>query len=68
MDEGRCELSDLPADQCACRIHGPQEKKPEDTDAFPARYPGRCGDCEGHFRKGDLIRRVDGKYAHAECL
>lgn len=72
----RCDLSDLPADQCACRIHA----KPEqaiDPDApliragygFEARFPGRCPECEDDIDPGmDICRTTDGEYVHCECV
>jgi hypothetical protein len=62
----RCELSDLPADACACRIHKPGQE----ADTHPgtewavegygpplaARYSGRCPACGDRFERGDPIR------------
>lgn len=70
----RCDLSDLPVDQCACRLHGPQETARLDVELvgqpFPARYPGECAACGGRIDEGDPIcgARDGGTrlgYAHA---
>ena len=65
----RCELSDLPVEQCACRVHGPQESAPSvPSSAFWARYPGVCPECDEEIEPGDMIRYgMDGRYVHAEC-
>ena len=69
----RCDLSDLPVDQCACRIHGPKEPKPTTGSGrgFPAAYGGRCDVCGDRIHVGDLIAiaygMVAGAWAHADC-
>lgn len=69
----RCELSDLPTDQCACRIHGPQEEIPPGNPvghAFSARFPGQCLECREDITIGDCIVAsplVAGGYVHEEC-
>ena len=73
----RCDLSDLPVDMRACRVHAPTET-PGRFDlvrigpVFEAQYPGRCSDCDQPIREGDWIQRTedDGQpdgYAHEEC-
>jgi hypothetical protein len=68
----RCELSDLPVDQCACRIHAP---KPDPQQAFvivarfPARFDGNCENCDNRMHEGDPIARTqDGYYVCSECM
>lgn len=36
---------------------------------FSARYPGRCGNCDGQIEPGDLIEFTDagGVYVHTGC-
>lgn len=66
----RCELSDLPEDQCACHIHGPVEPRREESSLrlFPAQFGGVCPACQGDINKGDYIARIDGMYVHGECV
>jgi hypothetical protein len=63
----RCDLSDLPADQCGCRKHRPGlsivDVEPAGTahtygygNAFTAQYPGRCPECDERYEVGELIR------------
>ena len=66
----RCELSDLPVDQCACRIHA----KPDPQQAFvivarfPARFDSNCENCGDRMHEGDPIARTqDGNYVCSEC-
>ena len=72
----RCDLSDLPVEMCACRIHAPAPPASTGLDRlglpFEAQYPGRCSDCDRGIREGDLIQRAaeDGEpagYVHEEC-
>lgn len=35
--------------------------------SFEARYPGRCGVCDGQIRPGDSATYVDDEIAHAAC-
>jgi hypothetical protein len=52
----RCDLSDLPVGQCACRIHGPKTERPEATGVrAQARYPGHCEGCSERIQVGDTI-------------
>lgn len=69
----RCDLSDLPVDQCACRIHAP---KPDPSDMrafvvtarFPARFNSRCDGCDKAMAEGDPIARTDtAEYICSEC-
>jgi len=69
----RCELSDLPVEQCACRIHAP---KPDSlawrdhviTARFPARFDSECDGCGNAMDEGDPIARTDaGDYICAAC-
>jgi len=72
----RCDLTDLPESQCACRIHG----KPEDQATagvvrelprpgwLEARYRGQCAGCGEPFAVGALITRDEGTGGWAaEC-
>lgn len=34
---------------------------------FEARYPGRCGVCDGQIRPGDQATYVEDEVAHAAC-
>lgn len=34
---------------------------------FPARYPGRCGVCDGRIEPDDSVTYVDDELAHAAC-
>jgi hypothetical protein len=75
----RCDLSDLPADQCACRVHarpvltgdpfaaagGPGEMV---GWAFMARFDGTCQECAGWIYEGDSIcHSGDWGYVHEGC-
>lgn len=68
----RCEMFDLPVDQCAqCRGHA--EPRPSATRELPtgmreARYPGQCGGCGEPYTVGALIE-FDPDYGRwvAEC-
>lgn len=33
----------------------------------PARFAGRCPECEGSWKPGDLIVRVDENWQHEAC-
>lgn len=79
MDE-RCELTDLITAQCAhCRTPSkpvftealftvPKDDGNEPVATFPARYAGRCADCDGFFEAGDWISRTgQGEYICDEC-
>lgn len=74
--ERRCERTDLPASMCAhCRGHldpaAPADLGTGDLlSSFPARYDGRCDNCDGPIREGDTIAAlVDGSgYACTRCL
>ncbi|HEY8881915.1 MAG TPA: hypothetical protein VIM47_00795 [Dermatophilaceae bacterium] len=69
----RCELSDLPVDQCACRVHAPKPERLETRDyvitaRFPARFDSECDGCEKDIAEGDPIARTDaGDYICAAC-
>lgn len=67
----RCELSDLPADQCGCRIHRPDGGQIHIDPAQDGRvrtaghtygpsvtagYPGRCPTCGDRYEVGEPIR------------
>jgi len=71
----RCDLTDLPAEQCACRIHSPG---PQPTTGvvrelprpgwLEARYRGQCAGCGEPFAPGALITRDEGTGGWiAEC-
>ena len=65
----RCQLSDLPVDQCACRLH-PKGKAYDARQAridinpgaagysepVAARFPGVCPECGDPFAPGEAIR------------
>lgn len=71
-----CDLSDLPADQCACRIHAKPEQaiNPQSPMilagyGFEARFPGVCPACDEEIEVGmDICRTTDATYVHAECV
>jgi hypothetical protein len=69
----RCELSELPVDQCACRIHAPNPYAVERNDIavtarFRARFDSECDSCGNAMDQGDLIGRTkDGDYICGEC-
>jgi hypothetical protein len=70
MSVDRCELSDLPVDQCACRIHGPREEPPPGGQIYAARWRSRCRECLESIEVGALITPsplVGGGYVHEEC-
>lgn len=70
----RCDLTELPVEQCACRMHAPQpsvgvrvvEHAPPGW--LVARYAGQCAVCGEPFSEGALIRRDEdtGRWM-AEC-
>ena len=67
----RCDLSDLPAEMCACPQHrgDPTPTLPDvETVGQPitARFPGVCVRCEARIVEGDRIARAaDGPgYVH----
>ena len=68
-----CDLSDLPADQCACRIHAPKVEPSTSTltragSPFPARFPGQCPECEERIHGGDpIVRTIESGYVHEGC-
>lgn len=54
----RCDLSDLPVEQCACRIHGPKPEAPEQRHVLArieAQYPSTCQACGERFPAGERI-------------
>jgi len=68
----RCELSDLPVDQCACRVHAPEPARVVRdyviTARFPARFDSECDACGNAMDEGDPIARTDaGDYICAAC-
>ena len=71
----RCELSDLPVDQCACLIHAPTEPPTlsQRVDGriqatFFARYDGRCDSCDQSFVSGERICSIENLgYVHEDC-
>jgi hypothetical protein len=74
-DQGRqvrCEITDLFADSCS-HCTGRGEEIPErDTAAFgpwfPARFPGRCSDCDKRTGPEDRIRADgEGGYLCEDC-
>lgn len=71
----RCEITELPVGQCACRLHGKPER-PAGVRAvelprpgwFVARYPGSCRRCFEPFTAGTHITGTDGSDGWtAEC-
>ncbi len=69
MEEPRCELSDLPESQCACRVHAPEEKVARyEGRALQARHSGICPACLLSISPGEFIEMVDGQYIHLECV
>ena len=67
----RCDLSDLPVDQCACRKHNPPTWQTRDhiiTARFPARFDSKCDDCGLAICEDDPIARTDeGDYICEGC-
>ena len=71
----RCDLTDLPVDQCACRLHAPQAPAGHVRTVehprpgwFEARYPGQCRACGEPFTAGTHITGTDGSDGWtAEC-
>jgi hypothetical protein len=66
----RCELSDLPPDQCACRIHAKtaDDDRPLPGRPFTASFGGSCPACDDRIHPGDQIQRTsEGAYIHEEC-
>ena len=72
----RCDLSDLPVDQCACRIHAPQPRVRDSwrtgeysiTARLPARFNSECDSCGEAVSEGDPIARTDNnEYICGEC-
>jgi len=58
MPEPRCELTELPISMCAhCRKH--ELPEPEPLHWFPARYHGRCAECNRPIEPGDDIATTD---------
>lgn len=71
----RCDLTDLPADMCACRVHSPQPppaagvvRELPQPGWMEARFPGACMGCGERFTAGTHIR-FDGETGGwiAEC-
>lgn len=64
----RCEITELPVGQCACRVHGKPESAAERVRTalgigagwFGARYPGVCKACRRPFQPGARITGTDG--------
>lgn len=62
-----CPLSDLPADQCGCRLHRPDggtvAVEPASVRSYgyqlntviEARYPGTCQECGDRYEVGESI-------------
>jgi len=66
----RCELSDLPVDQCACRIHAPKPPTPDYVIVarFHARFDSTCPGCGNAIEETDPIARTqDGDYICSRC-
>ena len=67
-----CDLSDLPVEQCACRVHGPHDAAAPGSFGVPftARFGGHCQACDEDIHPGDRIVRPDngrGVYIHEDC-
>jgi hypothetical protein len=70
MSVDRCELSDLPVKQCACRIHGPREETTLAATIYAARWRSRCRECLESIEVGTLITpspMAGGGFVHEEC-
>lgn len=70
----RCDLSDLPVDQCACRVHAPTEPPTlsQRIDGrilatFFARYDGRCDSCDQSFVSERICSIENLGYVHEDC-
>lgn len=76
----RCQLTELIKSQCAhCRPPAPTFTEAlfvtsnDDEDAiiatFPARWDGRCAQCDSFFESGDWVSRTrTGNYLCSECV
>jgi hypothetical protein len=74
---GRCDLTDLLPDQCACprhrnvqlpANHARDEQPTGPGPWFTAQYPGRCTRCRTEFVAGDQIRADgNGGYLDSRC-
>ena len=68
----RCDLSDLPVEQCACRIHGPKEpiELPPSGHVFMARFDGECRECNEPIEAGVhlIVHSIMSGYVHEGCL
>ena len=68
----RCDLSDLPVNQCACRVHTPVTL-PRPTEftimaRFDAHFYSRCDGCDDSIHEGDSIARTSyGEYICSKC-
>lgn len=80
MNVQRCELSELPVDQCACRIHKPGQEVDAHATAdtanvagpvVAARYSTRCRNCGDTIRIDDPVRPaktpMGTRWVHDEC-
>lgn len=56
-----CDLSELPVDQCACRIHAPAEPAGSASVAyrFRANFTSRCDYCDKRIESGDDMAKMD---------
>ena len=57
-----CDLGDLPADQCACRIHATAEPPSEPlviVARFLARFDSRCSYCDRTMHEGSPIAKTE---------
>lgn len=69
-----CDLSELPVDQCGCRIHarcptlslGIFGSRP--APAIEAEWQTTCPACDGEIWPGDRIIRTDEGWTHRECV
>jgi formylmethanofuran dehydrogenase subunit E len=67
-----CELSDLPEDQCACRIHEKPQLRLQPiviVACFDARFDSNCDECGEQIHEGDpIVRTQDGEYICPDCV
>lgn len=62
-----CELSELPIDQCGCRVHARQAAPARSAPTIEAKCQTTCPGCDDDIWPGDRITRVDVEWIHAEC-
>lgn len=54
-EDGRCKITELLPDQCACENHRNVGNEKEQAVMIEARYDSRCSGCGKHIHAGDMI-------------